>query len=319
MTRILVTGGAGYIGSTAVYQLLERGYEVNVFDDLSTGHRESIDNRAQFFEGNLLNQSEIEAALVGCAGVMHFAGKSLVGESVQKPEMYFENNVGGSQNLLDAMKVVGVKRIVFSSSAATYGSPEVSPITEIVPAHPTNPYGETKAKVDEMLSARALGDGFASISLRYFNVAGALKTSAGWLAEKHQPETHLIPNVLKSSAQNPLKIFGTDWPTPDGTCVRDYIHVVDLIEAHILAFEWLNDPGHEIVNLGSGSGYSVREIISFASKVLGVEVPFEEDERRAGDPATLIAAIEKAGRVLGWKPQRDLEEMIRDAHLALNQ
>jgi UDP-glucose 4-epimerase len=319
MTRILVTGGAGYIGSTATYQLLQRGYEVTVFDDLSTGHRDAVDGRAHFCEGSLLNTDEIFAALKDVSAVMHFGGKSLVGESVQKPQMYFENNVHGSQNLLDAMKSAGVKKIVFSSSAATYGSTEISPITENLPTHPTNPYGETKAKVDEMLTARAIVDGFDAISLRYFNVAGALHTSSGWLAERHQPETHLIPNVLKATEDNPLKIFGTDWPTPDGTCVRDYIHVVDLIDAHILACEWLSQPGHEIVNLGSGSGYSVREIIAKASEVLGAQLPYEEIGRREGDPATLVASIKKAQRLLGWTPKKSLEEMIGDAHHALSQ
>jgi UDP-glucose 4-epimerase len=240
-----------------------------------------------------------------------------VGESVQKPEMYMENNVICSQNLLDAMKAMGIKKIVFSSSAATYGSPEISPITEETATNPTSPYGLSKAKVDEMLTARAKVDGFSAISLRYFNVAGALKSSIGWLAERHSPETHLIPNVLNATLENPIKIFGTDWPTPDGTCIRDYIHVVDLIDAHILALDSLSQPGHEIFNLGSGSGYSVREVITVAAKVLGRQIPSHDYARRDGDPATLVASIEKAERTLGWKPQRDLEEMIRDANLAL--
>ena len=318
MTRILVNGGAGYIGAVDVHQLLEKGYEVSILDDLSTGHRESIDSRAKFVQGSILDLDVIVDALKSCDGVMHFAGKSLVGESVLKPEMYMENNVGGSRNLLDAMKIVGVKKIVFSSSAATYGSPDESPITEKITTNPTNPYGQSKADVDALLALRSAIDGFAAISLRYFNVAGALKTNSGWLAEHHSPETHLIPNVLKANDANRVKIFGTDWDTPDGTCIRDYVHVVDLINAHILAFEKLVSPGHEIVNLGSGSGYSVLQVISTASQVLGRTIPYLLDDRRAGDPATLIASIEKAELFLHWKPERNLEWMIRDAALSLS-
>ena len=317
MTRVLVTGGAGYIGAVAAHQLINSGVEVTILDDLSTGHQESLDARARFIKGSILNRESVIEALESCDGVMHFAGKSLVGESVLKPDMYMENNVTGSQNLLDCMKIAGVKKIVFSSSAATYGSPDTSSIDESVKTDPTNPYGLSKARVDEMLAARAIADGFAAISLRYFNVAGALKIENGWLAEHHNPETHLIPNVLKASTGNPIKIFGTDWGTPDKTCIRDYVHVVDLISAHILAFQKLTTPGHKIVNLGSGSGYSVREVIATAEKVTGKQIPYLEDERRAGDPETLIALIELAKEYLNRSPERDLELMIRDAYLSL--
>ena len=308
MSRILVTGGAGYVGSTAVALLVERGYEVVVFDDLSMGHADAVDPRATFVEGSLLDPDALRNALAGCESVIHFAGKSLVGESVEKPELYHHVNVDGTQNLLDAMAIHGIDRIVFSSSAATYGQPVDDPITEESLAAPTNPYGASKLAIDKMISA----SGMSAISLRYFNVAGAYESSNGWLAERHNPETHLIPLVLRATEANPLKIFGTDWDTKDGTCIRDYVHVVDLIEAHILALGALKPHVHEIVNLGSGGGYSVREVISAATKVLGREVPAIESPRRAGDPGTLVASIVKAKALLGWEPTRDLETMISD-------
>ena len=309
MTRILVTGGAGYVGSTATAILADRGYEVVVFDDLSMGHADAVDPRATFIEGTLLDPDALRAALVGCEAVIHFAGKSLVGESVEKPDLYHHVNVDGTANLLDAMSIHGIDKIVFSSSAATYGQPVDDPITEESVAAPTNPYGASKLEIDKMITAR----GISAISLRYFNVAGAYKSANGWLAERHNPETHLIPLVLRATAENPLKIFGTDWDTKDGTCIRDYVHVVDLIEAHILALGALKPHVHEIVNLGSGGGYSVREVISVASKVLGREVPAVESPRRVGDPGTLVASIVKAKSLLGWEPTRDLETMISDA------
>ncbi len=308
MSRILVTGGAGYVGSTAVAILVERGYEVVVFDDLSMGHADAVDPRATFIEGTLLDPDALRSALAGCEAVIHFAGKSLVGESVEKPELYHHVNVDGTQNLLEAMAIHGIDRIVFSSSAATYGQPVDDPISEESVAAPTNPYGASKLAIDKMISAR----GISAISLRYFNVAGAYKSANGWLAERHNPETHLIPLVLRATAANPLKIFGTDWDTKDGTCIRDYVHVVDLIEAHILALGALKPHVHEIVNLGSGGGYSVREVISVATKVLGRAVPAIESPRRAGDPGTLVASIVKAKSLLGWEPTRDLEMMISD-------
>ena len=309
MTRILVTGGAGYIGSTATAILADRGYEVVVLDDLSMGHADAVDPRATFIEGSILDADLLRNALAGCEAVIHFAGKSLVGESVEKPELYHHVNVDGSQNLLEAMAIHGIDKIVFSSSAATYGQPIDNPITEESFASPTNPYGASKLAIDKMITAT----GISAISLRYFNVAGAYQSSNGWLAERHNPETHLIPLVLRATEENPLKIFGTDWDTKDGTCIRDYVHVIDLIEAHILALGALKPHVHEIVNLGSGGGYSVREVISEATKVLGRPVPSVESPRRAGDPATLVASITKAKSLLGWEPTRDLETMISDA------
>lgn len=316
-TRILVTGGAGYIGAIATNLLLDAGYEVVVLDDLSTGHKESVDARAKFVHGSILNKEEVKKALAGCEGVLHFAGKSLVGESVLKPDLYVETNIEGSRNLLNVMCELGVKKIIFSSSASTYGEPSSIPISENSETKPTNPYGLSKLAVDQLLAERSILDGFAACSLRYFNVVGSLKTPNGWLNESHDPETHLIPNVLKASQAKPLKIFGSDWPTADGTCIRDYVHVVDLVEAHILALKNLTTPGHVVINLGSGRGYSVKEVIDSASKISGTEICVEMDERRAGDPAVLVASISKAKEVLGWTPSRNLDSMIRDSYEAL--
>jgi len=315
MERILVTGGAGYIGSTATAILIERGYEVVVFDDLSMGHADAVDARATFVQGSLLDPDALRSALVGCQAVIHFAGKSLVGESVEKPELYHHVNVDGTQNLLNAMALHGIDKIVFSSSAATYGQPVDDPITEESVAAPTNPYGASKLAIDKMIAA----SGISAISLRYFNVAGAYHSSRGWLAERHNPETHLIPLVLRASDTNPLRIFGTDWNTADGTCIRDYVHVVDLVEAHILALGALKSRVHQIVNLGSGGGYSVRQVIAVATAVLGREVPSIESPRRAGDPATLVASIVKAKALLSWEPTRDLKTMISDTVKSLAQ
>ena len=310
--HVLVTGGAGYIGSTAVAILIERGYDVTVIDDCSTGHSDAVSTQAKFIKGSILDSKALSLALEGCDAVIHFAAKSLVGESVEKPDLYFDVNVNGTRNLLDEMHKVGVRRLVFSSTAATYGEPEVIPITESAKTSPTSPYGTTKLAVDQMISEES-ERGLAAISLRYFNVAGAFKAKSGWLAERHAPETHLIPNLLRASAQSPLKIFGNDWPTKDGTCIRDYVHVVDLIEAHILALEKLDTAGHEIINLGSGGGYSVTEVIDAATKVVGRKIATELTSRRAGDPAVLIADISKAKSLLGWAPTRNIEDMVGDA------
>jgi UDP-glucose 4-epimerase len=309
--RVLVTGGAGYIGSVATAMLLERGFEVTVLDDCSTGHLDAVSGAANFIEGSVLDTESIALALQGCEAVFHFAAKSLVGESVEKPDLYFDVNVTGTRNLLAEMAKAKIAKLVFSSTAATYGEPDVIPITESATTKPTSPYGETKLAVDQMISEEAKS-GLAAISLRYFNVAGALETDSGWLAERHNPETHLIPNLLRSTVEKPLKIFGADWQTKDGTCIRDYIHVVDLIDAHILALESLNSGEHKIINLGSGGGYSVAEVVSAASKVLGRLIPVEVGARRSGDPAILIADISLAAKVLNWKPKHDIESMVRD-------
>ena len=259
-------------------------------------------------QGSLLNDADLDNALDGCDAVMHFAAKSLVGESVEKPELYEKVNVGGSKALIAKMKENGISKIVLSSTAATYGEPKRVPISETDEPAPKNPYGATKLEIDRMVSA----SGFSAISLRYFNVAGAHKSKNGWLAERHNPETHLIPNVLRATEAAPVKIFGTDWPTEDGTCIRDYIHVVDLIDAHIKALENLPEGKHEIINLGSGDGYSVKEVIAAAEKAVGASIPAVASERRAGDPAVLIADISKAKSFLKWQPKRGIEEMVSD-------
>ena len=309
--RVLVTGGAGYIGSAATAILLERGFDVTVLDDCSTGHRDAVAGGAKFINGSILDSQVIADALVHCDAVIHFAAKSLVGESVDKPDLYFDVNVNGTRNLLDQMSKAKISKLVFSSTAATYGEPEVIPVTEASNTKPTSPYGTTKLAVDQMITEEAKS-GLAAISLRYFNVAGAYKSKAGWLAERHNPETHLIPNLLRSTAENPLKIFGDDWPTKDGTCIRDYIHIVDLIDAHILALESLKPGQHKIINLGSGGGYSVAEVINAASKVLGRVIPVEVGARRSGDPAVLVADISLASQALNWAPKYNIENMVSD-------
>jgi UDP-glucose 4-epimerase len=306
--RILVTGGAGYIGSTAAAMLLEAGYEVTVLDDLSTGHADSLPSEVKFVNGTLLSETDLDNALEGCDAVMHFAAKSLVGESVEKPELYELVNVGGSKILFAKMEEFGITKIVLSSTAATYGEPKRVPISESDEPAPKNPYGATKLEIDRMVA----DSGFSAISLRYFNVAGAYKSKNGWLAERHNPETHLIPNVLRATASAPVKIFGTDWPTEDGTCIRDYIHVVDLIDAHIKALQNLPSGKHEIINLGSGDGYSVREVIAAAEKAVGHKIASVESERRSGDPAVLIADVSKAKSLLNWSPTRDIDQMVSD-------
>ena len=313
--RVLVTGGAGYIGSVVCAQLLAGGHEVVVVDDLSTGHADAVPQGAVFHElpitglDPVLGDWNIEA-------VIHFAAKSLVGESVTDPALYWRNNVVGTVALLDSLRAFGVGRIVFSSSAATYGQPEQQPIREDAPARPTNPYGASKLAIDLALSNYASAYGLSAVSLRYFNVAGALHTAGGTgYGERHATETHLIPNALRAAAGagGPMKLFGTDYPTDDGTCVRDYIHVVDLAAAHVKALG-VGGPGeHHIVNLGSGRGYSVREVLDTVRTVTGRQVPVEETDRRAGDPPVLIASNELAGSLLGWTPELGLEQMIEDA------
>ncbi len=315
MAQILVTGGAGYLGSVATSMVLDAGHHVRVLDDLSTGHLDALDERAEFLEGSLDDPRALDEAVRDVDAVIHFAGKSLVAESVTHPDLYHRTNVDGTRQLLEAMNSHGVTRCVFSSSAATYGEPEHLPLRDDSPTRPTSPYGQTKLLVDQML-AEAASRGLSAISLRYFNVAGALETSRGWLGERHHPETHLIPNVLSAEVDQPLTLFGTDWDTPDGTCVRDYVHVVDLIDAHLRALDALENSRHLVINLGSGRGYSNREVITSAEAVLGRPVPVIETTRRPGDPAVLVASIDRAREVLGWTPQRDLTRMISDAYAA---
>ncbi|MEV4676711.1 UDP-glucose 4-epimerase GalE [Actinomadura sp. NPDC049382] len=309
--KLLVTGGAGYIGSVVSALLLEAGHEVVVLDDMSTGHEDAVPEGARLVRGTLRDMAADVLAGAGFEAVLHFAARSLVGESVQKPGLYWDKNLGESLALLDAMRVAGVPRIVFSSTAATYGEPESTPILETDPTRPTNPYGASKLAIDTVLTEYARLHGIGGVSLRYFNVAGAY----GRHGERHTVETHLIPNVLKIAQGDgdAVKMFGDDYPTADGTCVRDYIHVIDLGRAHLLALDACEPGAHQIFNLGSGTGYSVREVVEVCREVTGREIPAEVGPRRAGDPAVLIASSDKIQARLGWKPERDLRTMVDDA------
>ncbi|MFI6320642.1 UDP-glucose 4-epimerase GalE [Nonomuraea sp. NPDC050556] len=312
--RVLVTGGAGYIGSVVAAQLVDVGHEVTVLDDLSTGHEDAVPEGARFVRGDI---REPGAALDGVEAVLHFAARSLVGESVEQPGRYWAHNLGGTLALLDAMRAKDVRRIVFSSTAATYGEPERSPIVEDAPTRPTNPYGASKLAVDTALTAFAGMYGLGAVSLRYFNVAGAY----GRFRERHAVETHLIPNVLKVAlGERPsVSVFGTDYPTPDGTCVRDYIHVADLARAHLLALEACAPGSHQIFNLGNGTGFSVKEVIEVCREVTGHEIPAIVGDRRPGDPAVLVASSDKIQRELGWKPEHTaMRGIVGDAWAALS-
>ncbi|HXR71393.1 UDP-glucose 4-epimerase GalE [Actinocrinis sp.] len=309
--RVLVTGGAGYIGSVVAARLLESGYRVTVLDDLSTGHRVGVPQGAEFVEGRI-HDTAAKVLDPSFAAVLHFAAFSQVGESVAKPEKYWANNVVGTHLLLDAMREAGVRKLVFSSTAAVYGEPETVPILETARTAPTSPYGATKLAVDHMISAEAIAHGLAAVSLRYFNVAG----SYNGFGERHDPESHLIPLVLKAAlGERPaITLFGTDYPTPDGTCIRDYIHVADLADAHLRALHRAHEGEHLICNLGNGRGFTVREVIDAARRVTGRDIPQAEAERRAGDPATLVAGAQRAETELGWRPQHvDLDTMVADA------
>jgi UDP-glucose 4-epimerase len=309
--KILVVGGAGYIGSVCSELLLNEGHEVAIFDNLTEGHRAAIDLRATFIEGDLSNRPAIAAALtkVHPDAVMHFAANALVGESMENPSKYFRNNVGNGLNLLDAMVEAGVARLVFSSTCAIFGPPDRLPIDETLPARPINPYGESKLAFEKILKWYDQIHGLRFVALRYFNAAGASEK----FGEDHRLETHLIPNVLKVALgqRAQVEIFGTDYETPDGTCIRDYIHILDLARAHILA---LGSKKSDFYNLGTGGGSSVREVIDAAGKVTGRKIDVVEKPRRPGDPPRLIASSEKIQRELGWKPQfQSLDAIIESA------
>ncbi len=310
--KLLVTGGAGYIGSVVAKQLLEAGHEVAVLDDLSRGHRSAVHPDARLLEVSLNDADATRDALAeGFDGVLHFAAFALVAESVEKPELYWTNNVQGTFNLLMAMRAARVPRLVFSSTAATYGEPERVPMDEATPTAPVNAYGASKLAVDHMIANECDASGLGAVSLRYFNVAGA----SGECGEHHQPETHLIPLILQAAAgsREHVSLFGTDYPTRDGSAVRDYIHVEDLGDAHLLALDRIKPGEHRIYNLGTGDGYSVREVIAAVERVTGRTVPVREEPRRAGDPSQLVAASARAREELGWAPRRTLEDMVADA------
>ena len=315
--KLLVLGGAGYIGSHTATELLDNGHEVVIADNLVTGHREAVPEKATFYQGDLRDKDFLVDLLTKekVDAVIHFAAFSLVGESVTNPLKYYENNLYGTKVLLDAMIETGVDKIVFSSTAATYGEPENIPILESDRTCPTNPYGETKLAMEKMISWAAKAHGLHIVSLRYFNACGAHKS--GKIGEAHNPESHLIPLVLQvpNGKREFVSIYGNDYDTPDGTCIRDYIHVTDLAKAHILAVEYLMNGGEsDIFNLGNGVGYSVKEVIETARKVTGHPIPAKEEARRAGDPARLVASGEKARKILGWEPEiKDLADIISSA------
>ena len=309
--KILVVGGAGYIGSVCAQLLLDEGHEVTTFDNLSEGHRAAVDGRAHFIEGDLQDRELIQSVLsqTRSEAVMHFAANALVSESMQNPSKYFRNNVTNGLNLLDAMVATGVRRLIFSSTCAIFGPPERVPIDETLPKRPINPYGESKLVFEKILRWYDEIHGLKFVSLRYFNAAGASKN----LGEDRRVETHLIPNVLKVALgqKSHVEIFGTDYSTPDGTCIRDYIHIVDLSRAHILA---LQSSKSDFYNLGTGGGASVREVIDCCRKITGRKIDVVEKPRRPGDPPRLIASSEKIGRELGWQPQfQSLDSILESA------
>jgi UDP-glucose 4-epimerase len=311
--KLLVTGGAGYIGSIITTDLLEAGHEVVVLDNLERGHREAVPAAARLVLADLRDQAAVAAvASEGFDGVLHFAALALVSESVAHPERYYRTNVVGTLNLLDAIRAAGVSRLVFSSTCAVYGQPDEVPISETAPTRPSNAYGASKLAVDRMISDECLAHRLGAVSLRYFNVAGA---SHG-RGEDHEPETHLIPNVLRAAQgiRPFVEVFGTDYPTPDGTAIRDYIHIDDLAAAHLLALDGTRGGEHRIFNLGNGSGFSVRDVIAATERVTGRKIPIREAARRPGDPPQLVSASDLIRRELHWTPKKPaLEEIVADA------
>jgi UDP-glucose 4-epimerase len=316
--KILVLGGAGYIGSHTVFQLIDEGNKVVIIDNLETGHREAVHPDATFYHGDIRDRAFVDSVLdkeTGIDAVIHFAANSLVGESMVKPLKYYDNNLCGTKVLLESLVAHGIDKIVFSSTAATYGEPEKVPILETDRTEPTNTYGETKLSMEKMFKWTSKAHNLRYVSLRYFNACGAHPSAK--IGEAHNPETHLIPLILQvaNGKRKAISVFGTDYPTKDGSCVRDYIHVLDLAQAHILAVKYLAAGNAcDIFNLGNGLGHTVLEVIDATRKVTGHAIPVELGDRRAGDPATLVASSEKAKRVLGWKPAHaDIEEIIASA------
>ncbi|NLM22102.1 MAG: UDP-glucose 4-epimerase GalE, partial [Peptococcaceae bacterium] len=313
---ILITGGAGYIGSHTALSLKRQGYDFVVYDNLSSGHRESIRNYP-FVQGDISDRPLLENTIksYGVTDVIHFAASSIVGESMQNPQKYYQNNVAGTLSLLDTLLACKVKKIVFSSTAAVYGEPDLAPITENSSKKPTNVYGRTKLMIENILADYDLAYSLKYVSLRYFNACGA--DDGGLIGEDHRPETHLIPLILQTALglRKRISIYGDDYPTNDGTCIRDYIHVNDLAHAHVLALNYLrNDNKSDVFNLGNGNGFSVKEIIRAAEKVVGSSIPQDIGPRRSGDPAVLVADAQKAKKKLGWKPEyTDLEGIIKTA------
>ena len=315
--KILITGGAGFIGSVISSYLLDNEYEVVVIDDLSTGNQGALDNRATFYQGSILDKSFLTTSLISVDTVIHCAAKSIVKESVQKPELYEQVNYQGTKVLLDVMNQLGVSKIIFSSTAAVYGEAKTQPISESAELSAVNPYGESKIKCEEEIGKK-VADGLAAITFRYFNVAGSYKDSLGKVFfENHQNESHLIPKILnklnKGDKEVTVDIYGDKWKTPDGSCIRDYLNINDLAHAHLLALNKLTKGEHQIINLGSGKGYSVFEVIDQIDKSVGVRLNRNICPARSGDPAVLLADISKAKEILGWQPKSGLTEIIADS------
>jgi UDP-glucose 4-epimerase len=315
--KLLVTGGAGYIGSVVTRLLLDAGHQVVVLDDLSTGHATAVPSGAELVRARIHDAADVLTPEAGFDGVLHFAGLIAAGESMVRPEIYWDANLVGSLALLDAMRAAGVRRLVFSSTAAVYGNPSELPITETATTAPTNTYGATKLAFDMAIASEAAAYELAAVSLRYFNVAGALIRADGTaIGERHDPESHLIPIALQVAAgrREKLQLFGDDYPTADGTCVRDYIHVADLASAHLLALDAAEPARHKVYNLGSGNGFTNRQVVDVVREVTGHPVPVEMAARREGDPVALVASAKRARDELGWTPAKPtLHDMVGDA------
>ena len=316
--KVLVTGGAGYIGSVLVDRLITQGHQVNVIDDLSNGYLENIHKNAKFFQGSILDTDLLNKALDQIEVVLHLGAKIRVEEGESKPELYKQVNIEGTLNLLKLCKEKGVTKFVFASTAAVYGNPDDFPVTESSKEAPVNVYGQTKLEIDKYLAKNALEQGLSAISFRFFNVGGALKNAEGkWLKIKHEGATHLIPSILRSSEEKPLLIFGNDWPTTDGTPVRDFVHVLDLADALVESLTHLDKPGHKIINLGTATGSTVLEVVKAAEIALGRKINFKFTDKRAGDSYALVTSNKIAKEILGWQPVKTLANILEDANSEL--
>lgn len=316
--KVLVTGGAGYIGSVLVDRLITGGHQVNVIDDLSNGYLENIHKDANFFQGSILDTDLLNKALDQIEVVLHLAAKIRVEEGESKPELYKQVNIEGTLNLLKLCKEKGVTKFVFASTAAVYGNPDDFPVTESSKEAPVNVYGQTKLEIDKFLTKNAAEQGISAISFRFFNVGGALKNAEGkWLKIKHEGATHLIPSILRSSDTKPLSIFGNDWPTSDGTPVRDFVHVLDLADALVKSLTYLDKPGLKIINLGTATGSTVLEVVKAAKLALGREINFKFTDKRAGDSYALVTSNKIAKEILGWQPIKSLTNILEDANAEL--
>ena len=312
--KILVTGGAGYIGSVLVNKLIEQGHKVSVIDDLSNGFRENIDKRAKFTEGSILDKGNLDQALEGVEVVYHLAAKIRVEEGEAKPELYKKVNIEGTLDLIKACVDKKINKFIFASTAAVYGDPEDFPVNENSKTNPVNVYGATKLEIDKYLEANAKNMGISTICFRFFNIGGALKTKEGsWLKIKHEGATHLIPSILHSSSNKPLLIFGNDWPTKDGTPTRDFVHVVDLADALVKALNSLDKAGNQVINLGTATGSTVLEVVKTAEKSLNKVISYNFASRRAGDSFALVTSNQKAKEILNWQPTKTLSDILIDA------